>query len=86
MVNIFFDPLVGGYFAFKHQNHDIFPEPSLFRMVIHNNINKTRVYLYKNWNTNNKKFTNGIQKEREVLYPQCSKFKILKVRLEILQT
>ena len=58
----------------------------MFRIVIRNNINKTGVYLYENWDPNNEKITNGIPKEREVLYPQGSKFKILGVRLEILKT
>ena len=55
-------------------------------MVIRNNINKTGVYLYENWDPNNENFTDGIPKEKEVLYPQGSKFKILGVRLEILKT
>ena len=80
------DPLVAGYFALKHPNLNHFPVPPLFRMVIRNNINKTGVYLYENWDPKNKKITDGIPKEREVLYPQGSKFKILGVRLEILKT
>lgn len=80
------DPLVAGYFALKHPYHDRFPVPPLFRIVIRNNINKTGVYLYEKWDHNDKKITDGIPKEREVLYPQGSKFKILGVRLEILQT
>ena len=80
------DPLVAGYFALKHQNLNFFPKSPLFRIVIRNNINKTGVYLYENWDPNNTKFTKGIPKEREVLYPQGSKFKILGVRLEILKT
>ena len=80
------DPLVAGYFALKHQNINFFPKSPLFRIVIRNNINKTGVYLYENWDPNNTKFTKGIPKEREVLYPQGSKFKILGVRLEILKT
>ena len=80
------DHLVAGYFALKHPNHDRFPAPPLFRIVIRNNINKTGVSLYANYDPNNKNITNGIPKEREVLYPQGSKFKILGVRLEILQT
>ena len=58
----------------------------MFRIVIRNNINKTGVYLYEKWDPNNENFTDGIPKEKEVLYPQGSKFKILGVRLEILQT
>ena len=80
------DPLVAGYFALKHPGHNFFPRSPLFRIVIRNNINKTGVYLYENWDPNNEKITNGIPKEREVLYPQGSKFKILGVRLEILKT
>ena len=80
------DPLVAGYFALKHPYHDRFPVPPLFRIIIRNNINKTGVYLYENWDPNNKKINDGIPKEREVLYPKGSKFKILGVRLEILQT
>ena len=80
------DPLVAGYFALKHQNLNFFPKSPLFRIVIRNNINKTGVYLYENWDPNNKKINDGIPKEREVLYPQGSKFKILGVRLEILKT
>ena len=80
------DTLVAGYFALKHPNLNHFPVPPLFRMVIRNNINKTGVYLYENWDPKNKKITDGIPKEREVLYPQGSKFKILGVRLEILKT
>ena len=80
------DHLVAGYFALKHPTHDYFPAPPLFRIVIRNNINKTGVYLYENWDPNNKKINDGIPKEREVLYPKGSKFKILGVRLEILQT
>ena len=80
------DPLVAGYFALKHPEHNFFPRSPLFRIVIRNNINKTGVYLYENWDPNDTKFTKGIPKEREVLYPQGSKFKILGVRLEILQT
>ena len=80
------DPLVAGYFALKHPYHNHFPVHPLFRIVIRNNINKTGVYLYENWDPNNEKITNGIPKEREVLYPQGSKFKILGVRLEILKT
>ena len=80
------DPLVAGYFALKHPGHNFFPRSPLFRIVIRNNINKTGVYLYENWDPNNTKFTKGIPKEREVLYPQGSKFKILGVRLEILKT
>ena len=66
--------------------YNFFPTSPLFRIVIRNNINKTGVYLYENWDPNDKKITNGIPKEREVLYPQGSKFKILGVRLEILKT
>lgn len=80
------DPLVAGYFALKHQNLNFFPKSPLFRIVIRNNINKTGVYLYENWDPNDNKIINGIPKEREVLYPQGSKFKILGMRLEILQT
>ena len=80
------DPLVAGYFALKKPYHNHFQASPSFRIVIRNNINKTGVYLYENWDPNNKKITNGIPKEREVLYPQGSKFKILGVRLEILQT
>ena len=80
------DPLVAGYFALKHPEHKFFPRSPLFRIVIRNYINKTGVYLYENWDPNNTKFTKGIPKEREELYPQGSKFKILGVRLEILQT
>ena len=80
------DPLVAGYFALKHPEHKFFPRSPLFRIVIRNYINKTGVYLYENWDPNNTKFTKGIPKEREVLYPQGSKFKILGMRLEILQT
>ena len=80
------DPLVAGYFALKHPEHNFFPTSPLFRIVIRNNINKTGVYLYENFDPNDKKIHNGIPKEREVLYPQGSKFKILGVRLEILQT
>ena len=80
------DPLVAGYFALKHPYHNHFPVHPLFRIVIRNNINKTGVYLYENWDPNNKKINDGIPKEREVLYPKGSKFKILGVRLEILQT
>lgn len=80
------DPLVAGYFALKHPNNNYFPVHPLFRIVIRNNINKTGVYLYEKWDPNNENFTDGIPKEKEVLYPQGSKFKILGVRLEILQT
>ena len=80
------DPLVAGYFALKHPYHNHFPVHPLFRIVIRNNINKTGVYLYEKWKPEDNKITNGIPKEKEVLYPQGSKFKILGVRLEILQT
>lgn len=80
------DPLVAGYFALKHPYHNHFPVHPLFRIVIRNNINKTGVYLYEKCDPNNENFTGGIPKEREVLYPQGSKFKILGVRLEILKT
>ena len=80
------DPLVAGYFALKHPYHNHFPVFPLFRIVIRNNINKTGVSLYEKWDPNDTKITNGIPKEKEVLYPQGSKFKILGVRLEILQT
>lgn len=80
------DPLVAGYFALKHPNNNCFQVHPLFRIVIRNNINKTGVYLYENWKPEDNKITNGIPKEKEVLYPQGSKFKILGVRLEILQT
>ena len=55
-------------------------------MVIRNNINKTGVYLYEDWDPEDNTITHGIPKEREVLYSQGSKFKILGVRLKILQT
>lgn len=80
------DPLVAGYFALKHPNLDNFPVRPFFRMVIRNNINKTGVYLYENWKPEDNKITYGKPEEREVLYPQGSKFKILGVRLEILKT
>ena len=80
------DPLVAGYFALKHPYHNHFPVFPLFRIVIRNNINKTGVSLYEKWDPNDTKITNGIPKEKEVLYPQGSKFKILGVRLEILKT
>ena len=80
------DSLVAGYFALKHPNLDNFPVRPFFRMVIRNNINKTGVYLYENWKPEDNKITYGKPEEREVLYPQGSKFKILGVRLEILQT
>lgn len=80
------DSLVAGYFALKHPNLDNFPVRPFFRMVIRNNINKTGVYLYENWKPEDNKITYGKPEEREVLYPQGSKFKILGVRLEILKT
>ena len=81
-----YDPLVAGYFALQKPNSNFFPNPPLFRMVIRNNINKTGVYLYEKYNPKDKKLAKYIPEEREVLYPQGSKFKILGVRLEILQT
>lgn len=80
------DSLVAGYFALKHPNLNNFPGRPFFRMVIRNNINKTGVYLYENWKPEDNKITYGKPEEREVLYPQGSKFKILGVRLEILKT
>lgn len=80
------DPLVAGYFALKNKNQDFFHNVPIFRIVIRNHINKTGVYLYDQWAPNNEDFIDGIPKEKEVLYPQGSKFRILGVRLEILQT